>query len=105
MKLFNKKDEIEEVETIVDEEGNVVEVKKEESKFKGFMKKNWKKLAIGGGIIAAVATGIAVSRSKKHEDEDESDEDYAEDSYVYYEDDAKSDESDSESNSEETTEE
>lgn len=103
MKLFNKKDEIKEVENVVDEEGNVVEVEKKKHSFKEWVKNHKKGLAIGAVGLTALAAGIgmAVRNHKKNEaeeddlyyDEDDEDEDETED-----------DESDEEDESEESTE-
>ena len=102
MKLFNKKDEIKEVETVVDEEGNVVEVEKKKPSFKEWVKNHKKGLAIGAVGLTALAAGIgmAVKNHKKNEaeedlyyDEDDEDEDETED-----------DDSDEENESEESTE-
>lgn len=102
MKLFNKKDEIKEVETVVDEEGNVVEVEKKKPSFKEWVKNHKKGLAIGAVGLTALAAGIgmAVKNHKKNEaeedfyyDEDDEDEDETED-----------DDSDEEDESEESTE-
>lgn len=107
MKLFNKKDEIKEVETVVDEEGNVVEVEKKKPSFKEWVKNHKKGLAIGAVGLTALAAGLAagigmaVKNHKKNEakeddlyyDEDDEDEDETED-----------DDSDEENESEESTE-
>lgn len=103
MKLFNKKDEIKEVETVVDEEGNVVEVEKKKPSFKEWVRNHKKGLAIGAVGLTALAAGIgmAVKNHKKNEaeeedlyyDEDDEDEDETED-----------DDSDEENESEESTE-
>ena len=102
MKLFNKKDEIKDVETVVDEEGNVVEVEKKKPSFKEWVKNHKKGLAIGAVGLTALAAGIgmAVKNHKKNEteeddlyDEDDEDEDETED-----------DDSDEENESEESTE-
>lgn len=104
MKLFNKKDEIKEVETVVDEEGNVVEVEKKKPSFKEWVKNHKKGLAIGAVGLTALAAGIgmAVKNHKKNEAEEEDlyyDEDDDED-----EDETEDDESDEEDESEESTE-
>lgn len=95
MKLFNKKDEIKEVETVVDEEGNVVEVEKKKPSFKEWVKNHKKGLAIGAVGLTALAAGIgmAVKNHKKNEAE--------EDDLYYDEDDEDEDE---ENESEESTE-
>lgn len=102
MKLFNKKDEIKEVETIVDEEGNVIEVEKKPS-FKEWVKNHKKGLAIGAVGLTALAAGIGMAvknhkKNKADEDDlyyDEDDEDEEETEY---------DDSDEENESEESTE-
>ena len=93
MKLFNKKDEIKDVETVVDEEGNVVEVEKKKPSFKEWVKNHKKGLAIGAVGLTALAAGIgmAVKNHKKNETEEDD---------LYYED----DDSDEENESEESTE-
>ena len=78
MKLFNKKDEIKEVETVVDEEGNVVEVEKKKPSFKEWVKNHKKNEA---------------EEDDLYYDEDDEDEDETED-----------DDSDEENESEESTE-
>lgn len=101
MKLFNKKDEIKEVETVVDEEGNVVEVEKKKPSFKEWVKNHKKGLAIGAVGLTALAAGIgmAVKNHKKNE---------AEEDDIYYdeddEDETEDDDSDKEDESEESTE-
>lgn len=103
MKLFNKKDEIKEVETVVDEEGNVVEVEKKKPSFKEWVKDHKKGLAIGAVGLTALAAGIgmAVRNHKKNEAEEED---------LYYneddedEDETEDDDSDEEDESEESTE-
>lgn len=101
MKLFNKKDEIKEVETVVDEEGNVVEVEKKKPSFKEWVKNHKKGLAIGAVGLTALAAGIgmAVKNHKKNE---------AEEDDLYYdeddEDETEDDDSDKEDESEESTE-
>lgn len=103
MKLFNKKDEIKEVETVVDEEGNVVEVEKRKPSFKEWVKDHKKGLAIGAVGLTALAAGIgmAVRNHKKNEAEEED---------LYYneddedEDETEDDDSDEEDESEESTE-
>lgn len=100
MKLFNKKDEIKEVETVVDEEGNVVEVEeKKKPSFKEWVKNHKKGLAIGAVGLTALAAGIgmAVKNHKKNEAEDD----------LYYDEDDEDDtddDSDEENESEESTE-
>ena len=103
MKLFNKKDEIKEVETVVDEEGNVVEVEKKKPSFKEWVKNHKKGLAIGAVGLTALAAGIGMAvknhkKNKADEDDlyyDEDDEDEEETEY---------DDSDEENESEESTE-
>lgn len=101
MRLFNKKDEIKEVETIVDEEGNVIEVEKKKLSFKEWVKDHKKGLAIGAVGFTALAAGIgmAVRNHKKNE---------AEEDDLYYdeedEDETEDDDSDEEDESKESTE-
>lgn len=104
MKLFNKKDEIKEVETVVDEEGNVVEVEKKKPSFKEWVKNHKKGLAIGAVGLTALAAGIgmAVKSHKKNEAEEEEDLYYDEDDED--EDETEDDDSDEENESEESTE-
>lgn len=99
MKLFNKKDEIKEVETVVDEEGNVVEVEKKKPSFKEWVRNHKKGLAIGAVGLTALAAGIgmAVKNHKKNDAE--------EDDLYYDEDDEDEDDTDDDSNEENESEE
>lgn len=100
MKLFNKKDEIKEVETVVDEEGNVVEVEeKKKPSFKEWVENHKKGLAIGAVGLTALAAGIgmAIKNHKKN--------DAGEDDLYYDEDDEDEDDTDDDSDKENESEE
>ena len=103
MILFNKKDKIKEVETVVDEEGNVVEVEKKKPSFKEWVKNHKKGLAIGAVGLTALAAGIGMAVKNHKKNEAEEDDLYYDDDYED-EDETEDDDSDEENESEESTE-
>lgn len=53
------------------EETEVVEIKKEESKMKEFVKNNWKKFAVGAGVVLAGVGGFLLGSNVSDNDDEE----------------------------------